>query len=52
MGPGLFPKIVPGRCDKIRSHWARPYQIIRKIAPALAEVMTVYYSEGNPDWSV
>ena len=23
------PKIVPGSCDKLRKHWAGPYQIIR-----------------------
>ena len=24
------PKIVPGSCDKLRKHWAGPYQNIRK----------------------
>ena len=33
------PRIVPGSCEKLRSYWARPYKIIRLMAPALAEVM-------------
>ena len=28
------PKIIPGSCDKLRSYWAGPYKIVRKIAPA------------------
>ena len=36
------PKIIPGSCDKLRSYWAGPYQIVRLIAPALAEIMAVY----------
>ena len=42
----LYPKIKPGSCDKLRSFWTGSYQIIRKISPALAEVMEVYES-GN-----
>ena len=42
----LYPKIEPGSCDKLRSFWTGSYQIIRKISPALAEVMEVYES-GN-----
>ena len=41
------PKIVPGSWDKLKKHWAGPYQIIRKISTALAEVMTVY-ERGRP----
>ena len=36
------PKIIPGSCDKLRSYWAGPYKIVRKIAPALAEVIAIY----------
>jgi len=38
----FYLKIVPGSCDRLRSYWAGLYQIIRKISPALEEVMTVY----------
>ena len=38
------PRIIPGSCDKLRSYWAGPYKIVRKIAPALAEV----YETGKP----
>ena len=41
------PKIIPGSCNKLRSYWAGPYKIIRKIAPALAEVIEVY-EKGKP----
>ena len=36
------PKIIPGSCDKLRSYWAGPYKIVRKIAPALVEVIAIY----------
>ena len=36
------PKIIPGSCDKLRSYWAGPYKIVRKIAHALAEVIAIY----------
>ena len=36
------PKIIPGSCDKLRSYWAGLYKIVRKIAPALAEVIAIY----------
>ena len=40
-------KIIPGRCDKLRSYWAGPYKIVRLKAPALAEVIAVY-EQGKP----
>ena len=36
------PKIIPGSCDKLRYYWAGPYKIVRKIAPALVEVIAIY----------
>ena len=36
------PKIIPGSCDKLRSYWAGSYKIVRKKAPALAEVIAIY----------
>ena len=41
------PRIIPGSCNKLRSYWAGPYKIIRKLAPALAEVIEVY-EKGKP----
>lgn len=42
------PKVIPGSCDKLRTvHWAELYKIIRKISPALAEVIEVY-KKGKP----
>jgi len=41
------PRVIPGSCNKLRSYWAGPYKIIRKIAPALAEVIEVY-EKGKP----
>ena len=41
------PRIILGSSDKLRSYWAGPYKIVRKIAPALAEVMAVYET-GKP----
>ena len=36
------PKIIPGSCDKLRSYWVGPYKIVRKIAPALVDVIAIY----------
>ena len=41
------PRIIPGSCDKLRSYWAGPYQIMRLLAPALAKVMAVF-EQGKP----
>ena len=41
------PKIIPGSCDKLRSYWAGPYKIIKKLSPALAEVIEMY-ERGKP----
>ena len=38
---------ISGSCDKLRSYWTGPYKIVRKIAPALVEVMEVY-KQGKP----
>ena len=39
--------IIPGSWDKLRSYWTGPYKIVRKIAPALVEVLKVY-KQGKP----
>ena len=36
------PNTIFGSCDKLRSHGAGLYKLIRKISPALEEVMKVY----------
>ena len=41
------PKIILGSCDKMRSYWAGPYKIIKKLSPALAEVIEMY-ERGKP----
>ena len=37
------PRIIPGTSHKLRSFSARPYQVSRLIASALAEIKPVYY---------
>ena len=37
------PRIIPGTSHKLKSFRARPYQVLRLIAPALAEIKPVYY---------
>ena len=36
------PRIISGSCDKLKSYWAGPYKISKKLSPALAEVIEVY----------
>ena len=40
------PRVIPGS-DKLRSYWVGLYKIIRLLAPALAEVITVF-EQGKP----
>ena len=37
------PRIIPGTSHKLRSFWAGPYQVMKLIAPALAEIKPLYY---------
>ena len=37
------PRIILGTCHKLRTFWAGPYQMMKLIAPALAEIKPVYY---------
>lgn len=41
-GSGFLIWVIPGSCDKLRSYRAGPYKIIKKLCPALAEVIEVY----------
>ena len=41
------PRIIPENYDKLRSYWVGHYKIVRKLAPALAEVIVVYKT-GKP----
>ena len=36
-------RIIPGTSHKLRSFWVGPYQVMKLIAPALAEIKPVYY---------
>ena len=37
------PRIITGTSHKLRSFWAGPYRVVKIIAPALAEIKSVYY---------
>ena len=41
-GSGFLIWVISGSCDKLRSYRAGPYKIIKKLCPALAEVIEVY----------
>ena len=45
------PRIIPGTSHKLRSFWAGPYQVMKMIALALAEINLVYFP-GEKSWRV